>query len=963
METMETSDRDARVLLPQHEALIWASRISSEVATARGYWSVTKKREVADLGFGRNQQLVPALILPVWNVLGERATYQTRPDRPRVKDGKPRKYETPARTRMMLDVPPPAREQLPDPSVPLFITEGVRKADAGVSAGLCCVALLGVWNWRGTNEFGGTTALPDWEQIALNERQVYICFDSDVMTKPHVHGALARLKAFLEQRGAQVGVIYLPPGPAGEKVGLDDYLAADHNVADLLSHGSAGLRQVEGEGDGSGARLYRETPHGLVRMKPTLDGEAEVPLTNFTARVVGEVIRDDGAETERRLEVEANLRGRVTRCSITAQELSGMGWPLEHLGAGAVVYAGMGTRDHARAAIQLLSGEMTVRRVYVHTGWREIDGQWLYLHAGGAIGSAGVNESISVELPEGLSRFRLPSPPRGERLREAVRASLDILDLAPDVVTVPLFCAIWRAAMGGGDFSLHLAGATGAGKSELAALAQQHWGPELTARNLPGNWSSTENALEAMAFGAKDALFVVDDFAPGGTASDVSRLHREADRLLRAQGNRSGRQRMRADTSLRPAKPPRGLILSTGEDVPKGQSLGARLLVLDMSTEMMDWEALTHCQAAAVRGDLAAAMAAFLQWLADRYGDLTRSLPAEVCELRTAATGSAMHKRTPEIVANLALGSRYFLAFAEDAGVLSAEETAALWRRGWKALGQAASIHSSHQVAAEPAGLFLRLLGSAIASGRAHVAGADGAQPSDPRAWGWRRNHDGWQPQGGLVGWVSGDELYLESDAAFAVARSHGEATGDGLAITQRTMHKRLAERQALASTDATRKTHTVRRVLAGTRRDVLHLRAQSLLPRLGTDQTDQTDDRGREQPEDMPDGQFPGQFPALQLSETDHTNCPEETPGNGKATGVVGLGSLGSPAEGEHVPPCYTCGGIRFWRDRYGSLTCNTCHPPADESVVTAWVSGDGSEAESSAALCQAGSPTHQPG
>ena len=63
----------------------------------------------------------------------------------------------------------------------------------------------------------------------------------------------------------------------------------------------------------------------------------------------------------------------------------------------------------------------------------------------------------------------------------------------------------------------------------------------------------------------------------------MQRYHKEADRLFRGQGNHAGRQRMRADGSLRPAKPPRGLILSTGEDVPRGQSLRARLLVLEVS--------------------------------------------------------------------------------------------------------------------------------------------------------------------------------------------------------------------------------------------------------------------------------------------------------------------------------------------------------------------------------------------
>jgi hypothetical protein len=134
---------------------------------------------------------------------------------------------------MMLGVPPPIRGQLRNPEVPLFITEGVRKADSAVSHDLCCVGLLGVWNWRRTNNDGGTVALADWEQIALNDRDVYVAFDSDVMSKAEVHAALVRFKALLERRKARVYVVYLPWN--GRKVGLDDYLAKGHSVEELLS--------------------------------------------------------------------------------------------------------------------------------------------------------------------------------------------------------------------------------------------------------------------------------------------------------------------------------------------------------------------------------------------------------------------------------------------------------------------------------------------------------------------------------------------------------------------------------------------------------------------------------------------------------------------------------------------------------------------------------------------------------
>jgi hypothetical protein len=248
------------VLEPQHARLIRASGVAPEVAEARGYRTVVKKPELRALGFAESQIRVPALLIPIHDVSGEVTLYQARPDVPRIKDGKPLKYETPLKSRMVLDVPPGARQGLCNPAVPLFVTEGARKADAAVSRGLCCVALLGVWNWRGTNEDGGKVALPDWESVALNGRQIYIAFDSDVTLKPQVYGALSRLKAFLESRHAQVAVIYLPADD-GAKVGLDDYLAAGHSVDDLLALATLAPLKSPSGGDAKAERAGK--PRGL----------------------------------------------------------------------------------------------------------------------------------------------------------------------------------------------------------------------------------------------------------------------------------------------------------------------------------------------------------------------------------------------------------------------------------------------------------------------------------------------------------------------------------------------------------------------------------------------------------------------------------------------------------------------------------------------------------------------------
>jgi hypothetical protein len=192
------------------KSLLVDSSISQDIIDARGYTTITRKVDLRGKGFAESQLHVPALLLPIWGVTGEVVGYQARPDSPRFKSGKAIKYETPFGMSMALDVHPHQRHLLRDPKVNLFITEGIKKGDALASRGLCAIALLGVWNWRGTNDLGGKTSLADWESIALNSRKVLIVFDSDAMLKIEVHSALARLGAFLQNRGANVHYIYLP---------------------------------------------------------------------------------------------------------------------------------------------------------------------------------------------------------------------------------------------------------------------------------------------------------------------------------------------------------------------------------------------------------------------------------------------------------------------------------------------------------------------------------------------------------------------------------------------------------------------------------------------------------------------------------------------------------------------------------------------------------------------------------
>ncbi len=195
------------------------SSISPAIIAERGYQTITNVRDLPP-AFADYQRR-PGLLIPIRDITGEVLAWQLKAHEPRCgKNGKPIKYDTAVNGRQCLDVPFRVRPLLDDPAVPLWITEGAKKVDSGLSHGIrCIVGVQGVYGWRGTNAHGGKVALADWETIALNGRRVVLALDSDCMTKAPVRGALDRLSTFLTQRGAKVQYLLLPALDPNGKVG------------------------------------------------------------------------------------------------------------------------------------------------------------------------------------------------------------------------------------------------------------------------------------------------------------------------------------------------------------------------------------------------------------------------------------------------------------------------------------------------------------------------------------------------------------------------------------------------------------------------------------------------------------------------------------------------------------------------------------------------------------------------
>jgi Domain of unknown function (DUF3854) len=219
-----------------HRQLEGGSAISPEVIAERGVRSITGGRELPK-GFSRRQRRRGGGILFIAHRPNGQTGYSFRPDA-LDPESPGRRYEQPCKAYggpgNILDLHPSVRHLIADKSVPVIFVEGIKKADAIISAAkregaeVLVVAIFGVWNWLSDGE-----PIPDMFDIPVEGRKVTICFDSDMLRNPNVQDAAHRLAGHLIKRGAEVWITYLPDQADGSKVGADDFFAGGGTLAEL----------------------------------------------------------------------------------------------------------------------------------------------------------------------------------------------------------------------------------------------------------------------------------------------------------------------------------------------------------------------------------------------------------------------------------------------------------------------------------------------------------------------------------------------------------------------------------------------------------------------------------------------------------------------------------------------------------------------------------------------------------
>lgn len=731
---------------------------------------------------------------------------------------------------------------------PLWITEGVKKTLKLIQHGRLTIGLSGVWNFRAgkdRSEQDNEELFKDMESFKWTGRTVYLAFDSDLWINPMVRRALYELSFTLYLRGALLrfpiwhGVKgiddYLAPQADPEKTlteleagakDLETLMCADHRneieaalyrttgtkgginektliekvskglglkpkdiKADLARHKHNELKQAV---DNSLYPYFLNDQGGVSRWRRDRDGtEAATELSNFTARIVDDVTVDNGMELTRKFSIEGGSKDKTfPRVSIKTTEFLNLNWVTAHWGNDAIIRAGTSTRDYLREFIQVHSNHNTVKRrtLFAHTGWREINGQWVYLTANGAMGADGVD----VELPQEFidtGRYCLPKEPENEQ--EAIDACFSFLDIGTSDILFPALAYVFLSPLTSlldpiPGFSLFLYGEKDSLKTAIAVLLLAFFGKH--SRAGLSNFDSTANAIMHRAAILKDTLFLIDDLYPSSQQKEAQRKESVAQLILRAAGNRTGRGRLNPDTTEKVAPIPRGMCILTGEELPGLQSTLSRIIALEFRQGDIDTGKLTEIQEQAAL--FPHCMTSFILWLRDRISTIPEQFRRELYELRKAGVVESTSRKVPEHLAYLRFAWRVFLEWARDKGGLKEALCTFYLEKGFSTFAAVADRHAGRIEGEDPVTLFFEIIGGLLTQGKLRL---------DHREGGYGGGVIGGE-SGELVGYYDTDFYYLLPVPVWHAVTTYLRYEGGHFPFSKGTLYE-ILERRGLLET------------------------------------------------------------------------------------------------------------------------------------------------------------------
>lgn len=512
-------------------------------------------------------------------------------------------------------------------------------------------------------------------------------------------------------------------------------------------------------------------------------------LSNFTPYIKSEMTIDDGATETKVLRLAGqHANGEaLPEIEVSGKDFPSFNWLFEKWGAKCILEVGKNVKEHVRYSIQSTSENAEQQFIYQQTGWKKIGNAWHYLLPG----DSKFNVSLKGKLESycGEQTFSKSDLETVYSMTKTLLAPKEIIYILLAFTFLAPLIEFLRQAQCMPKFVLNIIGRTGTRKSTLAALFLCFFGI-FNAGNLPMSFRDTSNSIIQNAFALKDVLNCIDDFHPCGR-DDERKLTSTMQALVRAYGDRTGRGRLRKDSSAMESRPPLGNAIITSEFPPDiGESGTARYFLLELKDGDVNLDILSSFQQNAEQGVFRRAMFGYTEWIRKKFLLVEKTEKEFVNMLKDSfsayrsdfiQTGISCHGRVPEMTAELRIGMKMLLWFLEDNKVIAESAAKNLDNELKQILYRLAQRQSENIKSDKPSVVFVKKLYALIESGAVAVTHKDLSIGEDP----YPRN---------FIGFEDEHYLYLNKDIAYRHVKVLCNEQGEIFSLTSKALLKTLAE-------------------------------------------------------------------------------------------------------------------------------------------------------------------------
>ena len=534
---------------------------------------------------------------------------------------------------------------------------------------------------------------------------------------------------------------------------------------------------------------YYLNNYHICMYKIVKGSEVEIPLSNFTARIVEDITKTNGAETERSLGIigEDENGKPLGKITIPLEKFDRMDWPKEKWNMNCVIESGYGCKDNLRQAIQMTAKYAEPKTVYGTTGWWKQNGQWIFCMPG--------DKNNTVELCEKTKGYSFNRDGDIDYTMNVIKKLP--YSVAPQAIMMPLIAYVMSSVLN--CFSakagkepktvIMLYGKTGSMKTTLAQLILSFFG-RFDEDNIPMNFRDTPKSILDYCFTLKDCAVVIDDYHPGSNR-EQTKQDTTTQALIRGICNREARGALDKTGKQRAAKRPQCNAIMTAEYLPNvGESGTTRFFSVEMKEGKINIPELTEYQEYAANGILSHFTFLATEMIKDKYlnkengeQELIAYLSKLFKDYRELFRETAqkhnfnIRPRLCDDLSNLQIGWKLFCDTLEHHKAISKKENSIMLLNFVNTIIPLAKQQQSITETEQPTQIFLRKISTLIDVGKVNLISRTAIACEKPK---------------NLIGYSDDDNFYFEPDEAFTAVIKACNDSGEHFPLTQKALIKAL---------------------------------------------------------------------------------------------------------------------------------------------------------------------------